>query len=162
MKQIFSNNGIAITVDEADYKLLSTMKWYVHVKSNGKCYAMSTRKLNKKPVLMHRLILNAKHGQFIDHINGDGLDNRKANLRFCTLSQNNANRKSAKDSSSKYLGVSFCKKSNKWRAHISVNNKIKHIGTFKTEIEAALAYNKMAVKIHGKFAKPNIIGSPSV
>ena len=107
---------------------------------------------------MHALIMQSEKGQQIDHQDGNGLNNQKSNLRFCTQSQNSANREA--NGISKYLGVDCdnrCDK--KWRARINVNYKRKCLGYFKTQEEAALEYNKAAIQYHGEFAKLNIIDS---
>jgi len=108
---------------------------------------------------MHREIMNPEDNFVIDHIDKDGLNNQKSNLRKATVSQNNSNRRSQVGSKSKYLGVSFYKKTSKWVAFISYGgrNKNKHLGYHKTEKEAALAYNNAALKYHGEFANINKI-----
>jgi len=107
----------------------------------------------------------AVKNQWVDHKNRNPLDNRRENLRFCTISQNNSNKQSEKNSTSKYLGVSLaCIKrttSNKtyinyyWAASIGVNGVAKQLGKFKTELEAAIIYNIAARKYHREFANPN-------
>lgn len=93
---------------------------------------------------------------FHDHINHNGLDNRKANLRPATRAQNSYNRKKyANNSYSKYKGVSFKKKGQKWSAQISINNKMKFLGYFHREKDAAKAYDAAARKLHGEFASLN-------
>jgi hypothetical protein len=97
--------------------------------------------------------MNTPEGMFVDHINHNGLDNRKANLRFATRAENNRNvRCLKKNKSSRYRGVYHDKKYKKWRAHISVNNKKRHLGYFKDEKEAARAYDNAARKYYKEFA----------
>ncbi len=105
---------------------------------------------------MHRLILNLDK-ELCDHKDGNGLNNQRNNIRAATKSQNNMN-KIGRGSSS-YLGVYIHKKDavKKWRAQIKVNDKKIHIGVFEREEDAALAYNKMAIKYHKEFANLNII-----
>jgi len=93
----------------------------------------------------------------VDHINIDCSDNRIENLRAATRSQNNMNRNSNKIATSQYLGVCLDKGSGSWRASIVLNKVQKRLGYFKTEEEAALVYNKAAVRYFGEFANPNII-----
>jgi hypothetical protein len=100
---------------------------------------------------MHRLIMNAPIGYDVDHINHNGLDNRRCNLRVCTRTQNQANSKPRKKSS-KYKGVSWSNSENKWRAFIRINGKGKTIGRFDSELDAAEAYNNEAKKCFGEFA----------
>lgn len=102
---------------------------------------------------MHRMLCGTG-SEVIDHIDGNGLNNQRSNLRPCTQSQNLANMRLSKHNTSGYKGV--CKTSRgTFHAGIYVNNKRIHIGVFKTPIEAALAYNKAAQKYHGNFARLN-------
>lgn len=145
-----TKNKVAL-VDEEDYSLVIHYNWYYH-----QGYARTNITINKTiiRIYMHRLILNVPKGLFTDHINKNTLDNRKKNLRIVTMTQNNwnLNRKGL----SKYRGVSWDKNRNKWIAKISINNKTLNLGRYKTEQEAAYAYNKIAKKIRGKFAILNI------
>lgn len=107
---------------------------------------------------LHRRILNALKGQVVDHINGDTLDNRRHNLRICTQAQNNLNAaKTTSPRTSQYKGVSFRKSHGLFQATISKDKIQYHLGYFVTENEAALAYNLGAVKIHGPFARLNVL-----
>jgi hypothetical protein len=109
-----------------------------------------------KTDFLHRYLLNPDKGMEVDHINGNGLDNRLLNLRVCTKSQNGANRKSS-NKTSKYKGVSLCSSSvdKKWRAQITKNGKCVLLGRYYTEKEAAKAYDKQAIITHKDFAKTN-------
>lgn len=98
----------------------------------------------------------------IDHIDGNPENNLIENLRPATKRQNNVNCRSSIGSSSKYLGVSFHKKTKKWQAKCSVNGKGKYLGIFKTEEEAAECYNKNAIIYYGEFANLNIISHPDL
>lgn len=111
----------------------------------------------KIPLKMHRMIMNASKGFVVDHINHNGLDNRKANLRLVTNAQNSYNRPcfKKKGSPSQYKGVYWSKRDNKWQVQISCKGKVKTIGQFKDEIQAAKAYDKAAKKYHGEFAYLN-------
>jgi hypothetical protein len=91
-----------------------------------------------------------------DHADHNGLNNQRNNLRLASHSQNCINRNIyKKNTSSKYLGVSFCHSTNKWKAEIRFNGSYKYLGVFNSEEEAALAYNEKAIEVHGKFARPN-------
>ena len=105
---------------------------------------------------MHRVVLPGF--EMLDHINHDGLDNRRENLRPCTASQNHANqRKRTEHTSSKYKGVHWAKDRNKWRASICVEGRWYKLGAFNTEEEAATVYNAAAQKAFGVFAGLNLL-----
>jgi len=106
-------------------------------------------------VYMHRQIMEAKKGEIIDHIDRDGLNNLKSNLRIATKSQNNMNRSGRKGTSSKYKGVSWYTSRKCWRAMIQTEGKNKALGYFESEIDAAKAYDEAARKYHGEFAYQN-------
>lgn len=109
---------------------------------------------------MHRLILNAPNGVNIDHIDGNGLNNQKSNLRLCNQSQNEANSCISARNSSGYKGVSFSGKEythNPWRSRIRVHRIIHELGFFPTPEIAAIAYNNAALKYFGEYAKLNIV-----
>lgn len=144
--EIKLKSGSTVTVDAEDYELLSKFSWYVTPKG----YVVTT-------VTMHRMVTDAPQGVEVDHINGDTLDNRKANLRNCTRSQNIANtRKPRKQGgcSSKFKGVSWDKRAKKWSARVQTNGK-SHRRYFDIEEEAALAYDEMAREHFGEFARLN-------
>ncbi len=96
-----------------------------------------------------------KKGFDIDHINGDGLDNRKSNLRICKHGENQYNSKMPKNNTSGYKGVYWDKRRNKWISQININGKHVYIGQFINAIDAANAYDKAAMQYHKEFAKPN-------
>lgn len=104
---------------------------------------------------MHRLIMNTPDHLVCDHINHNGIDNRKQNLRNCTKKQNRANSRSLAKSSSKYKGVCWDKSCKKWCAYIKNNDKRTHLGYFEDEAEAARAHDRAAKKIRGEFAALN-------
>lgn len=106
---------------------------------------------------MHRLLMTSPTGTMVDHINGNGLDNRKENLRVVTNSQNLMNRGKNKNNTSGYKGVLWDKVRNKWIALIGFNNKNIYLGRFFTKNEAAFAYNAKAEELFGEFAQINII-----
>jgi len=105
---------------------------------------------------MHREVLKVPDNMLVDHINHKGLDNRKANLREATHSENRYNRaKPSNPAQSKYKGVYWRKRNRKWQAQINFNKKRIYLGTFSDEIEAAKAYDRAARKYHGQFAYLN-------
>lgn len=101
---------------------------------------------------MHRLIMNTPKGIEVDHINHNGLDNRKTNLRNCRRNDNKKNRVAW--GKSKYVGVCHLD-NNKFLAHIRINGRLKHLGIFLNEEDAARAYDKAAKEYHGEFANFN-------
>lgn len=149
-----------ILVDESDYEKLIKYRWHIH---NGKGNTKYARTLvdRKKGVYMHRMILSIDNRKIcVDHINGNGLDNRRCNIRTVTNSQNNMNRFKAKN---KYKGIHYDKWSGRWQAFIGCNGSMKHLGRYNTAEEAAIAYNKSAKELFGEYANLNIISvNPSV
>jgi hypothetical protein len=104
--------------------------------------------------------MNPEYGFFVDHINGDTLDNRRENLRVCTRKENNQNcNKRGTLPKSKYKGVVWVKKVGKWKAQIKSDKKTIYLGYFKDELLAAKAYNSAAILYFGEFARQNKIGS---
>jgi HNH endonuclease/AP2 domain len=108
---------------------------------------------------MHRLILGLSPGdpEHVDHHDGDKLNNRRANLRIASVSQNLVNTRKRLETSSRFKGVSWHPQTQKWRAYVGVGGKLKHLGLFPTQWQAALAYNRAAKEIYGDFARPNRI-----
>lgn len=149
MFKIKLTKGLFCTIDEEDFSRLSKHSWCASYTGFG-WYARA--KIKGKMVYMHRVIMNAKKNQIVDHINGDTLDNRKENLRFVTASQNIQNSMGYKGSS-KYKGVHYDR--NKWRADIQKDKKRIRIGRYDSEIEAARAYDQKAIELFGEFAKIN-------
>jgi hypothetical protein len=117
------------------------------------CYVENGVKYNVK---MHRLIMNPPEGMHVDHINGDGLDNRRENLRIVTPQQNCANSRKTIMGQSRFKGVAWCAGANKWRAYIAVDRKQQHLGLFADEIAAAEAYDKRAKEVWGEYARLNL------
>lgn len=154
MKKIYIRNidDYAI-VDDEDFDLVNKYKWTGKRDCNTYYVdSWSDKSGNLNHIRMHRLLINAKEGEKVDHINHNGLDNRKENLRICNDSQNSMNRIKPKHAKlSSYKGV-FKTKNGKWVAQLKYKKKNHYLGRFKTEEEAALAYNEKAEEIFGGFA----------
>jgi hypothetical protein len=150
------NKAMSALVDIADYRNIKDYKWHI-VKKGNTFYARWDKRNDFRHIVifMHHLILGDKEGLYIDHINGNGLDNRRCNLRHCSHKQNMANRYGNSNSSSKYKGVSWHKDKEMWCAYIFENNKLNHLGYFINEHEASLEYNKNAERVFREFAKLN-------
>lgn len=153
MKKISLTRGQFTLVDDEDFEFLNSFKWYFKVHHHSQGYAARTiaSRGERRLVSMHRLLMKARDGDIVDHVNGDKLDNRKLNLRICNISQNNANCHTKNKGG--YKGVGCIGK--KFRASISINGKFLHLGMFDTKELAAKAYNVAAIKQFGEFAKLN-------
>lgn len=148
------NNVFAI-VDDQDYQMLLDMgNW--RLSNAGYAEIVVNRKDKNCSILMHRVLMEAKKGHNIDHIDGNPLNNQKSNLRYATTAQNSWNRKGVQNSTSKYKGVSWAKQFNKWYACIKKNGKSKNLGYYASEIEAAKVYDKEAKSLFGDYARLNI------
>jgi hypothetical protein len=157
MKRISLSQGKHALVDDEDYESVSKYKWCAHITRKKYSYATRNVKVNGKykTISMHRLIMLCPDNMQIDHINHNGLDNRKKNLRICKPRQNCMNRYKHQSSHRKYKGVWLHPNIDKWKAGICVNGKLINLGLFKTEKEAAKAYNRAAKKYFGEFAHLN-------
>ena len=122
----------------------------VKYKYTDKKYAKVS--IENKSFLLHRYIMGVTDPKiFVDHKDGNGLNNQRSNLRICNRNQNGFNRGSDKNTSSKHKGICWYKITSKWVARING----KHLGYFKSEESAAREYDKAAIEIHGDFAKLN-------
>ena len=151
-KEVPLTQGKLALVDDEDYSRIMIYKWCA-VKGRNAWYAK--RRDGKNILYLHRIILDAKPGEECDHINGDGLDNRKSNLRIVTHQQNQHNQRKLNPRSSKYKGVCKRKDRRGWDAYIQVNYEQIHLGTFDSEEEAAKAYDAKAVEFYGEYARIN-------
>ncbi len=148
-------DGHEVLFDSVMKPFLDIHAWYVQ-KSRNTHYAFTSIVFDGKQhsVSMHRVLTGMSRLE-VDHINGNGLDNRRANLRLASRGQNAQNAKIHRPTQSPYRGVIFNKAAKKWCASINVNGKRKHLGSFKTEIEAAVAYDKASLEFHGEFGRRN-------
>ena len=145
-------------VDQNDVPLINQFTWYLN--PDGYWSSGRNEEGKTKHYLMHRLIMNCPKGLEVDHINGDKLDNRRSNLRICTRQQNARNITVKKqNATSVYRGVSLNRQQggryNYWFAAIKLNGKAMAIGTFKSELHAAMAYDIAAKELFGEYANLN-------
>lgn len=147
MATLTAKTGEPILIDDADHARLSCYAWSL----NGSGYPQSSLGL------LHRVIAGARKGEYVDHANVDKLDCRRANLRLCRQSENAANRRKIAKRSSRYKGVTWEKREQKWRARITSrqSGRLLSLGYFTDEIEAATAYDDAARAQYGEFALTN-------
>lgn len=151
MKKIGLTRGLYALVDDEDYEYLNQWKWCA-MKNRKRFYSMRVVWGDKpKTILMHRLIMNTPKGMEVDHIDHNCLNNQKNNLRNCKPEQNQMNRLAR--GRSKYLGVSYKKKY--IVAQIKHNYKTIYLGYFKSEEDAAMAYDNKARELFGEYANLN-------
>jgi hypothetical protein len=149
--------GRVALVDDEDYYLVSQYRWHVQEdpgRSSGP-YArtdLPSRGSGRGHIFMHCLV--AGHDR-PDHVDGDGLNNRRSNLRPASASQNNMNRRKRPVATSRYLGVSWHPARRKWAARIGIDGKVRTLGYFASEEEAAHAYDAAARNLFGAYARPN-------
>ena len=146
--RILLTQNKATIIDTEDIPLVWPYKW--HTRLNRRVwYACSSVGHRGPKLLMHRILLNPSKHLYVDHQDHDGLNNRKYNIRICTIKQNNCNRP-PRDGKN-YIGINFTKRG-KWRGRISVNGKRVEVGTFKDKDDALRAINTAKRKYHGEFA----------
>jgi hypothetical protein len=151
-REIPLTRGLVAVVDAADYDDLAQFKWHVAANDTSGPYAVRSTKSQGKRAKerMHRRLLPA--ALIVDHINGNGLDNRRSNLREATTAENMRNRSGlAIDNTSGYRGVHWRKDRQKWRAWICVDHRGRHLGLFGTAEEAAYAFDDAALKLFGDY-----------
>jgi hypothetical protein len=156
-KEIQLTQGRVALVDDEDFDELTKLSWCLSSRSRPP-YATTNIKISGKyrTVDMHRYLLNPPRGVEVDHINGNGLDNRRSNLRICTHAQNTRNKRSTPRSGFKGVSLgSGCKKS--WTARIRADGIDLYLGSFPDPVLAASAYNKAALKYYGEFACLNVL-----
>ena len=160
MKEIPLTRGMVAVVDDEDFEAMSAFRWQA-IRRRNKWHAARTE--NDRSIYMHRVLLDAPPGLEVDHANGDGLDNRRCNLRLATKRQNAQNRRSGgKGKASRFHGVTFHLSRKRWRAVICAgppdkrgNAKQIFVGHFVDEADAARAYDRAAIKYFGAFALTN-------
>lgn len=157
IRKIPLTQGKEALVDECDYAELAKFKWYAH-RQGRNYYARRIAwigKGEKRPVVyMHRAVLGNVAGQ-VDHVNGDGLDNRRENLRLCSHAENQRNRRKRVDSASMFKGVHLSAKDGRWHVQLKYQGSKLCFGSFDTEEEAARVYDEAAGRLFGEFARLN-------
>ena len=158
--------GQVTQVDDKDYDWLKQWSWRAvgggnkNSKKRNKFYAQTSRKIEGcyKGIKMARMILNAPSGIEVDHIDGDSLNNCRSNLRLCTRQQNCWNVSAQRNTTSRFIGISFWARDQCYHAVIYHNGKTFYLGRFKKETEAARARDRAAFELRGQFAKLNFPG----
>lgn len=149
MKMVLPCGRICLYDDE-DHDIVSQYNWHYQ---RGYAQAETGSRSNgtRKTIRMHRLILSPPSDKIVDHMNRDSLDNRRSNLRLCNKSENGMNRTKQANNSTGYKGVSLHKKTGKYRAYITKDQKTLHLGLFETPVEAYRVYLNKAKELHGEF-----------
>lgn len=149
VKRISLVDGFYALVDADDYEWLNQYTW--HLCGGG--YA--ARAVRGTQILMHREIMDAPKGKFVDHIDGNRANNCRANLRICTQNENMRNQGKRPNATSPFKGVYIYRRTGKWCAKLQLNGKSIWLGYFDDEVEAARAYDRAAVEYFGEFARLN-------
>ncbi len=157
MKQISLTQGKYALVDDEDFEWINRWKWCYSITSDLREYAKRGATGHNTIFLMHRMILSARSSEIVDHRSGNGLDNRRDNLRFCTRSENAWNMAKMRDNTSGFKGVSWDKSRNKWFCKIAVGCQQIPLGRFDDAEDAAHVYNQAATQLHGEFARLNLL-----
>lgn len=156
MRLIPLTQGMSAMVDDEDYQALSAFSWSISSRFSRSAYAIRGHRPGggiKTTVQMHRQILGASKGQMVDHINHDTLDNRRSNLRIATRSENRRNSLKMPGMTSQYKGV--YRSGNRWRAEVTIGKVRAFKASFGSEVEAAIAYDREAIKHFGEYALTN-------
>jgi hypothetical protein len=147
----YKKQPFKVLIDDEDFNKIKIFKWIINYNKTSKDYRIKSSIENGK-FSLHRLIMDAKKGEYIDHINHNTLDNRKNNLRKCTNQENGFNRKIGKNNKSGVKGVYWDKQKKKWRATIGYNYKHIYLGYYENLEEAKNIYNKKAKELYKNFA----------
>lgn len=148
-----------VEVDDDDFDTLSQVRWFADRKANHTYAARYNCQVKpKKWVMMHRLLIQAPDDMQVDHIDGNGLNNKRANLRLVTMAENAQNARLRKDNKCGFRGVHYDTHIRWWRARIGYGGKFFHLGIFHSAEEAAQAYDDAARTFHGEYARLNFPG----
>jgi hypothetical protein len=149
VRSIPLTQGKYAIVDADDYARVNRHKWCLS-RTGNQLYAQ--RRCRGKTIRMHQLIMNPPRGMVVDHIDGNGLNNRRSNLRICTRLENTRNRRRNPSTATGFKGVWRDKKTGKYWAQIQLSRRPTRLGSFATAVEAARAYDRKAIELFGEFA----------
>ena len=158
MKRIPLTRSQFALVDDADFDWLMQWKWHAMWEPCTQQFRVSRNQWSKKKqqsIYLHRQIMGFPRDRYIDHINGNALDNRRSNLRICIAVENQRNQKRSFKNSSGFKGKGVDRHQGKWRARITVDYRDQYLGSFSSPIDAALTYDKAALEFFGQFARLN-------
>jgi len=157
---------VVALVDAADLAWAQQWRWHAHSHGRGNRYVQRTRTAADGPgpdsITLHRALLCPAEGQNVDHINHDGLDDRRCNLRLATVGENNCNRRGPQsNNSSGFLGVNFDRRKGRWVAEVWHEGVKRRAGYHRSPIDAAIARDALALQLHGAFAALNFPRGPA-
>ena len=150
--EIVLTQGKLAIIDAEDYPKIMKHRWHAQ-KHRNTFYATTNIQMNGGSLRMHQILIPYDTSYMVDHANGNGLDNRKSNLRQATAAQNGWNRGKQINNTSGFKGVCLHKASKKWAAEITLNGKQTHLGLFETPQEASNAYTQASKELHGAFGR---------
>jgi len=157
VKKIELSRGLVALIDDEDYPAISQFKWTASARNYA--YRVTQDSGKQSYHALHREIMGLQSGDSreVDHIDGDGLNNQRANLRICSHAENTLNRRMSKRNTSGFKGVTWSKCNRRWQAQIMIGGKQKWLGLYDSPEIAHAAYKAAADALHGEFANHGII-----